>query len=129
MLVKNNKFYSLVGDIIDTPSITLRYYRKRWTRPVVGKLFVFESLEAARAYYKIIYVSDETKIFVCEALNVSRITKRIAFGFNFKQLKLFWAGDYARYIPTTSYIPTTHHIPTGTLGAEAVKLLEEVSLD
>lgn len=82
-----DKLYSYTKHIFDSPN-ELEYKEHQWTKPKVGKLFVFKSYKDAKQ------ISNEVSLEIWEvyAENVKNI-HYCSYGFSSLALKQFWAGE------------------------------------
>lgn len=101
------------------PSLQLTYIQEKWTKPVVGKLMVFETLPAAIDFYEI----NGGLIFSCEAVNPQPAPAYIPNPWyaDDKQIFRFWNDG--------TDTPTMMDTPSGTILADAVKLISMVHVN
>ena len=100
----------------------LEYRVGYWTEPKVGKLFVFNNLNAARSYF----ITCDYKIFECEVDSPTRLKYRLRIPIAFlddDDIKYFW-NNYSKMLRKNS----RERINEGTVLVGKVKLVREVEL-
>lgn len=93
---------------VTTGIYQLEYNIGEWTKPKVGKIFVFDSLENAQDF-----TWQGDVIFKCEAKNPTKAHYRC---FKNNKFESFWSG----------YGNSCDDVPKGTYFADEIKPLERV---
>lgn len=136
--MNNNTYYKVVVRNPDTYEVTFNsavmndpryrvvYKLNEWTRPTVGKLFVFTDLYSARLFCTDITRKTKYRVFKCECENPTFPDfERVLYlcetsYFNNDTIEKFWKS---RQISSGWIVSLT------TMVCDAVKLTEEIPLD
>lgn len=93
----------------------LTYAKGKWTFPVIGKIFVFDSLEAAKKFAEFSF-SGSYAIYPCEVKNPVE-SFQCSSNFLEEDFDKFWLGEASKM-----FIVAT---PPGTWTVDAVKIFGE----
>jgi len=99
----------------------VRYEPGKWTRPRIGKLFAFETLESAQRFCRDLLARQRYEIWEAEAENSrNREFMCIILHLTKRALLKFWKKPGA--------VPTGLYAPGGTVLCDAIKLVRRVAV-
>jgi hypothetical protein len=100
--------------------LALKYHPGKWRKPLIpnSKLYVFESLDAAKRFAERRASSNRCQIWSCKIKPSNECPSKADCPFTANEIKRFWAN------PRTS--ATADIAPAGTVFADAVMILEKV---
>ena len=132
---KQKIYYKIVKNNSNLTSFASHDYRvtyniAQWTKPHSAlpgsKLFVFDSCKAAKDFMitQSVYDNNNYVIYTCEVINPRKLQViSVLWGSNIKNIWKLWKNKKGYKNNDTVH---TRSIPTGTIHADAVKLIKKV---